>query len=89
MHTGIGTTAKRVMPGADDLRAAADVLNAGEKVAILAGVGALHATDELIAVTETLGAGIAKALLGKMAVPTSCRSSPVRSACWAPCPAGT
>jgi pyruvate dehydrogenase (quinone) len=38
-------------------------------VAILAGAGALHATDELIEVAELLGAGIAKALLGKMAVP--------------------
>lgn len=38
-------------------------------MALLAGAGALHATDELIAVADTLGAGIAKALLGKMAVP--------------------
>ena len=69
VHTGIGTTYKRVLPDDSQLRAAAEVLNAGEKVAILAGAGALHATDELIAVAETLGAGIAKALLGKMAVP--------------------
>lgn len=69
VHTGIGITAKQVVPNEDDLRAAANVLNAGEKVAILAGAGALHATEELIAVAETLGAGIAKALLGKMAVP--------------------
>ncbi|MGB3327960.1 MAG: thiamine pyrophosphate-dependent enzyme, partial [Thermomicrobiales bacterium] len=45
------------------------VLNAGERVAILVGAGALHATDEVVAVAETLGAGIAKALLGKAAVP--------------------
>jgi pyruvate dehydrogenase (quinone) len=45
------------------------VLNAGSRVAILAGAGALHATDELIEVAELLGAGIAKALLGKAAVP--------------------
>jgi pyruvate dehydrogenase (quinone) len=58
-----------VVPGDADVRAAADVLNAGERVAILAGAGALHATDELIAVADTLGAGVAKALLGKFAVP--------------------
>uniref|UniRef100_UPI000831491E thiamine pyrophosphate-requiring protein n=1 Tax=Azohydromonas lata TaxID=45677 RepID=UPI000831491E len=69
IHSGIGLTAKRVLPAQADLQAAADVLNAGQRVAILAGAGALHATDELIAVAETLGAGIAKALLGKMAVP--------------------
>ena len=69
VHTGIGLTAKRLLPGDADLQAAAAVLNAGERVAILAGAGALHATDELIAVAETLGAGLAKALLGKMAVP--------------------
>jgi pyruvate dehydrogenase (quinone) len=69
VHTGIGTTYKRLMPAEEELRAAAEVLNAGSKVAILAGAGALHATDELIAVAETLGAGIAKALLGKFAVP--------------------
>jgi pyruvate dehydrogenase (quinone) len=45
------------------------VLNAGKKVAILAGAGALHATDEMIAVANKLGAGVAKALLGKAALP--------------------
>lgn len=69
VHSGIGRTGKRVVPGEAELRAAAEVLNAGERVAILAGAGALHATDELIDVAELLGAGIAKALLGKMAVP--------------------
>jgi pyruvate dehydrogenase (quinone) len=69
VHTGIGATAKRVLPAEADLQAAAALLNAGSKVAILAGAGALHATDELIQVADVLGAGIAKALLGKMAVP--------------------
>jgi pyruvate dehydrogenase (quinone) len=69
VHSGIGMTGKRVVPAADDLRAAADALNAGRKVAILAGAGALHACEELVAVAEKLGAGIAKALLGKAAVP--------------------
>ena len=69
VHSGIGYTAAAVLPAPAALQAAADVLNAGQRVAILAGAGALHATDELIAVAETLGAGIAKALLGIAAVP--------------------
>jgi pyruvate dehydrogenase (quinone) len=69
VHSGIGMTAKRVVPDQLDLAAAAEVLNAGRKVAILAGAGALHATDELLQVADRLGAGIAKALLGKAAVP--------------------
>ena len=52
-----------------DVRHAADVLNAGKKIVILAGQGALDATDELEQVAEILGAPIAKALLGKAAVP--------------------
>jgi pyruvate dehydrogenase (quinone) len=52
-----------------DLERAARILNEGEKVAILAGRGALQATDELIAVAERLGAPIVKALLGKACVP--------------------
>src|SRR5581483_6198060 len=58
-----------VTPGDEQLRRAADVLNAGEKVAMLVGAGALHATQEVIEVADTLGAGVAKALLGKAAVP--------------------
>ena len=45
------------------------MLNAGKKVAMLVGAGALDATDEVIAVAERLQAGVAKALLGKAAVP--------------------
>jgi pyruvate dehydrogenase (quinone) len=68
VHTGIGFTGHGV-PSGESLRRAAEVLNAGERVAILAGAGALHATDELVEVAETLGAGVAKALLGKAALP--------------------
>lgn len=68
-HTGIGVTMGSKVPEAAGLHAAADVLNAGKKVAILAGAGALDATDELLDIAEILGAGIAKALLGKAAVP--------------------
>ena len=57
------------MPKDADLRRAADVLNAGEKVAMLVGAGALQATDEVIEVADILGAGVAKALLGKAVIP--------------------
>ncbi len=69
VHTGIGYWPGRRIPSQSQLQAAADILNAGEKVAMLVGQGALDATDEVIAVADTLGAGIAKALLGKAAVP--------------------
>jgi pyruvate dehydrogenase (quinone) len=69
VFSGIGYTKPRVVPYEADLRRAADVLNAGSKVAILVGAGALKATDEVIAVAERLKAGAAKALLGKAALP--------------------
>jgi pyruvate dehydrogenase (quinone) len=69
IHSGIGYRAPVVVPHDDDLQRAADILNAGERVAMLIGAGALNATDEVIAVAEALGAGVAKALLGKAAVP--------------------
>jgi len=69
VHTGIGYTARPNPPGHADLQAAAEVLNAGSKVAMLVGAGALHATDEVIQVANLLNAGVAKALLGKAAVP--------------------
>ncbi|MGF6641582.1 thiamine pyrophosphate-requiring protein, partial [Paraburkholderia sp. MM6662-R1] len=69
LHSGIGYARPRVVPSDEQLRQAADVLNAGRKVAILVGAGALHATDEVIAIAEKLGAGVAKALLGKAALP--------------------
>ncbi len=69
VHTGIGYTARRIVPGEADLMRAAEVLNAGGKVAMLVGAGALDATDEIIEVANLLGAGVAKALLGKAAVP--------------------
>ena len=58
-----------MVPYEADLRRAAEVLNSGKRVAMLVGAGALRATDEVIAVAERLGAGVAKALLGKGAVP--------------------
>ena len=58
-----------VRPGEEDLRRAAEVLNAGGKVAMLVGQGARHATDEVVEVAELLGAGVAKALNGRAVVP--------------------
>ena len=69
VHSGIGYRAPRVVPYEDDLRRAAEVLNAGKRVAILVGAGALNATDEVIAVADRLCAGAAKALLGKAVLP--------------------
>ncbi len=60
---------RAALPDHDDLERAADVLNAGKRVAILAGRGALNATDELIAISEKLAAPIVKPLLGKACVP--------------------
>src|SRR5215475_13990849 len=57
------------LPAEDELASAAAVLNAGKNVAILAGRGALHATDELEHAADRLAAPIVKALLGKAAVP--------------------
>jgi pyruvate dehydrogenase (quinone) len=69
IHSSTGYRPPTVVPHEDDLRQAAEILNAGERVAILAGAGALHAGREVVEVAETLGAGVAKALLGKAAVP--------------------
>lgn len=63
------TGQRRELPAEEQLREAAAVLNSGKKVVILAGQGALGATDELIAIAEKLGAPIVKALLGKACVP--------------------
>jgi len=67
--SSIGITVPRVLPHTKDLKRAADILNEGEKVAILIGAGARNAPDEVIETAELLGAGIAKALLGKDVLP--------------------
>ncbi len=68
-HTGLGHAGPALLPEEGLLRQAAAVLNAGKKVAMLVGAGALAATDEVIAVASRLQAGCAKALLGKAALP--------------------
>jgi pyruvate dehydrogenase (quinone) len=69
IHSGVGYSPARVVPREEDLRRAADVLNAGERVAVLVGQGALEAADEVIETADLLGAGVAKALLGRAVVP--------------------
>jgi pyruvate dehydrogenase (quinone) len=69
VHSSIGYVASKIMPPDSEIRRAAEILNEGEKVAMLVGQGALGATDEVIETADILGAGIAKALLGKAAVP--------------------
>jgi pyruvate dehydrogenase (quinone) len=69
VFSGVGYSKPRIVPQEADLRRAAEVLNAGKKVAILVGAGGLHATDAIIDVADRLQAGAAKALLGKAALP--------------------
>ncbi|MFD4836663.1 thiamine pyrophosphate-requiring protein [Achromobacter sp. NPDC058515] len=69
--TGIGVTSHAGVPGEDALRNAADILNRGERVAMLVGAGALEAGAQVSQVADLLGAGVAKALLGKAVLPDS------------------
>jgi pyruvate dehydrogenase (quinone) len=69
VYSGVGYTRPRLVPRQGDLESAAEILDAGEKVAMLVGQGARGAADEVIEAAELLGAGVAKALLGKDVVP--------------------
>lgn len=69
LRSSVGYSAPIVVPTSADLQRAADILNAGRRVALLVGQGAKNATQEVLAVADRLGAGIAKALLGKAVVP--------------------
>ncbi|MEO8748397.1 MAG: thiamine pyrophosphate-requiring protein [Rhodanobacter sp.] len=69
VYSGIGYANPHPVPTDEELQKAADLLNAGRKVAILIGAGALKAGDEVVAVANRLDAGVAKALLGKAALP--------------------
>jgi pyruvate dehydrogenase (quinone)/pyruvate oxidase len=68
-HTSDVCAIGALIPPVQDLERAAQILNSGRRIAVLAGRGALGATDELEVLAETLGAPIIKALLGKAAVP--------------------
>lgn len=63
--SSVGIDWPNIEPDDESIRSAADILNAGEKVAILAGNGARGAHEEIAQVADLLGAGAAKALLGK------------------------
>ncbi len=69
VYSSIGVSHPQVRPSDSELSQAAEILNAGEKVAILIGAGALHAEEEVVQVAELLGAGVAKALNGRAALP--------------------
>lgn len=69
VHSGIGYEKPRMVPQRKDLAKAAEVLNEGKKVAILVGAGAMHAAGEVEEIADILGAGVAKALLGKSVLP--------------------
>jgi len=68
-HTSTHGAISGNVPSNTELQAAADLINQGKRIAILAGQGALHASDELLQLAETLGAPIVKPLLGKGCVP--------------------
>jgi pyruvate dehydrogenase (quinone) len=68
-RSGPGYSRSAVVPQEADLRRAAEVLSSGTKVAILVGAGARGAAEEIIQIAEMLGAGVAKALLGKDVLP--------------------
>ncbi|WP_439212321.1 thiamine pyrophosphate-requiring protein [Duffyella gerundensis] len=68
-HSGTGYQRPKVVPYEADLQKAAAILNAGKKVAILIGAGARGAAVEVVQVANLLGAGVAKALLGKDVLP--------------------
>ena len=63
--SAIAWTPPRVVPHREDLQRAADVLNAGERIAVFAGQGVRHAADQVLAVTDRLRAGLTVSLLGK------------------------
>lgn len=65
----VGYVAPRTVPPPEAFQRAADVLNAGQRVAILVGQGARNAAREVVEIADRLGAGIAKALLGKDVLP--------------------
>ena len=69
VFSSVGYTRPRVIPPAGEIERAAEILNGGAKVAILIGQGARGAADEIVEAAELLGAGVAKALLGKDVLP--------------------
>src|SRR5438105_770046 len=69
IHSSAGWCEPRIVPREADLKRAAEILNAGQRVAMLVGAGCMRAADEVIQIADVLGAGVAKALLGKAVLP--------------------
>ena len=69
VYSSVGWSRPRVLPDEGELARAAEILNEGSKVAILVGQGAAKAEAEVIEAAELLGAGVAKALLGREVLP--------------------
>lgn len=69
VFTGVGHSKAHLVPSEHELQQAASILNEGQKIAILVGAGAFSAVDEIKELAELLGAGVAKALLGKAVLP--------------------
>ncbi|MFF9125212.1 thiamine pyrophosphate-requiring protein [Streptomyces sp. NPDC014889] len=69
VFSSVGWSRPRLLPDPQELRKAADVLNAGSRVAMVIGQGAAHAESEVVETAELLGAGVAKALLGREVLP--------------------
>ena len=69
VYTSVGYARPRIVPQDTELDRAAELLNGAGKVAMLVGQGALGASDEVEQAAELLGAGVAKALLGRTVLP--------------------
>ncbi len=69
IHSSVGSPRPVVVANPAELDRAADILNRGEKVAMLVGAGAAGAVREVVDLAEKLGAGVAKALLGRAVIP--------------------
>ncbi|NJC72291.1 thiamine pyrophosphate-requiring protein [Planosporangium thailandense] len=69
VFSSVGWSKPRILPNEDELRKAAGILNEGQRVAMLIGQGAARAGAEVVEAAELLGAGVAKALLGRDALP--------------------
>jgi pyruvate dehydrogenase (quinone) len=69
VFSSVGYSPPRIVPREGDLQRAAGVLNQGERVAMLVGQGVHGAVEQVIEAAELLGAGVAKALLGRDTLP--------------------
>lgn len=69
VNSSPGYSQPRVIPADENLQHAAEILNSGERVGMLIGAGAMNAAEEVEEICDVLGCGVAKALLGKAALP--------------------